>query len=180
MIIFNFVFSHLPTTVLTFGSNLIGTEQWVFGYATEEKIQMTLFWVQETILSLVYLKYTQDASKAIDKDKNKKILMHTVYINIFILLLDLAALVFEYINLYDYQIMFKALLYAIKIKCEFAVLQILMKVMGQKKGSESSATDSQQSSRVVQSKQSATVHREPAVANTKAYKPTATDEMEEV
>ncbi|KAJ3164535.1 hypothetical protein HK101_000401, partial [Irineochytrium annulatum] len=129
-----------------------------------------------------------DASKAIDKDKNKKILMHTVYINIFILLLDLAALVFEYINLYDYQIMFKALLYAIKIKCEFAVLQILMKVMGPKTRGDTSDTDSARSANRVAAttaKMSGTVNASAMVmasAGKKAgdYKATPTDEIEVV
>ncbi|KAJ3191092.1 hypothetical protein HK101_008091 [Irineochytrium annulatum] len=130
MIIFNFLFSHLPTTLLTFGANLNSNSyDWVYGYSIEEKVQMTLFWVQETILSLVYLKYTNDAAKLLDKSSSKKLLSHTVYINILVLVLDLIALVFEYCNLYDYQIMFKAVLYAIKIKCEFAVLQILIKVL---------------------------------------------------
>ncbi|KAJ3200908.1 hypothetical protein HDU67_001728 [Dinochytrium kinnereticum] len=129
MIIFNFVFSHLPTTFLTFMANITKAPTWKRAYAIEEKIQMTLFWIQESILSSIYLFYTRRLSGSVKKAKNKTIIAHTVYLNIFVLFLDLVALVFEYLDLYDYQIMFKAFLYGIKIKSEFAILNILMDVL---------------------------------------------------
>ncbi|KAJ3146434.1 hypothetical protein HK101_002330, partial [Irineochytrium annulatum] len=76
------------------------------------------------ILSIVYLVYTNTKSKEYG-DVAKSMLSRTVWINVFVLLLDVTALVFEYIDLYDYQIMFKALLYAVKIKAEFWILEIL-------------------------------------------------------
>ncbi|KAJ3110951.1 hypothetical protein HDU96_006121 [Phlyctochytrium bullatum] len=62
--------------------------------------------------------------------KNRIIIVHTLYMNIFVLILDLVTLLFEYLDLYDYQIMFKAAIYSIKIKAEFAILNILMDVLG--------------------------------------------------
>jgi len=44
MICYNVVFSHFPTTVLTFGANVIGTPVWNNGYNTMEKIQVTFFY----------------------------------------------------------------------------------------------------------------------------------------
>ncbi|KAJ3286101.1 hypothetical protein HK104_009182 [Borealophlyctis nickersoniae] len=134
MIIFNFVFMHLPTTFLTFAANLSDPKtpeglKWTNSYAIMEKVQMTSFWLQETFLSVVYLYYTRRMSSGmstiLQSKKKKEVVFHTMYINVLVLLLDLAAVIVEYLNLYDYQIMFKALLYSLKIKLEFAILNIL-------------------------------------------------------
>ncbi|KAJ3195347.1 hypothetical protein HK101_000459 [Irineochytrium annulatum] len=96
------------------------------GYSIQEKIQMTLFCFQETALSLIYLKYIKASFSHVKHKGSTATLVHTMYINAFVLALDLIALGFEYSNLYNYQIMFKAMLYAMKVKAEFAVLEILM------------------------------------------------------
>ncbi|KAJ3118109.1 hypothetical protein HDU96_003877 [Phlyctochytrium bullatum] len=134
MIVFNYVFSHLPTTFLTFMANVKQTPEWKRAYAIEEKIQMTLFWIQESVLSVIYLIYTRKLSMRLKRVKNRAIIAHTLYMNMFVLLLDLATLLFEYLDLYDYQIMFKAAIYSIKIKSEFAILNILMDVLGHTRG----------------------------------------------
>jgi len=59
MIIYNVIFSHFPTTVLTFGSNIVDTPPWVNGYSIMEKLQMTMFCIQEVLLGSFYLHYTQ-------------------------------------------------------------------------------------------------------------------------
>lgn len=55
LIIYNVLFSHLPTTIFVFGSNLIGTKFWVDGYSFMEKLQLTMFFIQEVILAAVYI-----------------------------------------------------------------------------------------------------------------------------
>jgi hypothetical protein len=49
-IIYNVIFSHFPTTTMTFGANIIGTPFWVDGYDIIEKIQMTSFCIQVSLV----------------------------------------------------------------------------------------------------------------------------------
>ncbi|KAJ3235750.1 hypothetical protein HDU78_005040 [Chytriomyces hyalinus] len=120
-IIYNIVFSHFPTTVFTFGANIVGTEFWVHGYSIIEKIQMTMFCVQEIILGVVYLIYIQKKFGS----RLKSLVSHTIGANLFVLGLDILMLIIEYCNLYKYQIMLKVLVYSIKLKFEFYILTLL-------------------------------------------------------
>jgi uncharacterized membrane protein len=130
-IIYNVIFSHFPTTVLTFGANVVKTEEWVNGYAAMEKLQMTMFCIQEVLLGAMYLHYTRNMRL------NKKItalVRQTLYINIAVLCLDFSMLFIEYIGLYDYQIMLKVVVYSIKLKMEFLILNILVRSLRQNAG----------------------------------------------
>jgi hypothetical protein len=49
-IIYNVIFSHFPTTIFTFGANIIDTPFWVDGYDIIEKIQMTFFCIQVSLV----------------------------------------------------------------------------------------------------------------------------------
>ncbi|KAI8833169.1 hypothetical protein BJ741DRAFT_613065 [Chytriomyces cf. hyalinus JEL632] len=120
-IIYNVVFSHFPTTVFTFGANIVGSEFWVHGYSIIEKIQMTMFCVQEIILGVVYLIYIQKKFGS----RLKSLVSHTIGANIVVLVLDISMLIIEYCNLYKYQIMLKVLVYSIKLKFEFYILTLL-------------------------------------------------------
>ncbi|KAJ3231860.1 hypothetical protein HDU81_003473 [Chytriomyces hyalinus] len=120
-IIYNVVFSHFPTTVFTFGANIVGSEFWVHGYSIVEKIQMTMFCIQEIILGVVYLIYIQKKFGS----RLKSLVSHTIGANLVVLGLDISMLIIEYCNLYKYQIMLKVLVYSIKLKFEFYILTLL-------------------------------------------------------
>jgi len=124
MICYNVVFSHFPTTVLTFGANVIGTPVWNNGYNTMEKIQVTFFMIQEMILGLMYLHWTRKLTLS---KKTTQLVRQTMYINAFVLFLDLITTAIEYAGYYGYQIMFKAAVYSLKLKLEFYILNILTK-----------------------------------------------------
>lgn len=53
-------------------------------------------------------------------------MLHLIYVNILIILMDITLLCTEYANLYEIQITFKGTLYSIKLRLEFAVLNSLM------------------------------------------------------
>lgn len=127
-IIYNVIFSHFPTTVLTFGANIIGTYPWVFGYSVMEKIQMTFFSIQEIILGMMYLTYTKKMTLS---SKFTSLVRQTLYINVIVLCLDLSMLICEYVNLYDYQIMLKVVVYSVKLKLEFFILNLLSRSLQQ-------------------------------------------------
>ena len=125
-ICYNIVFSHFPTTTLTFGSNINGAV-WTYGYSIMEKIQMTFFSLQEIILSSLYLYYVQRMTLS---HKFTKLVKQTLVINVVVLFLDVSMLSVEYAaqpsnDLYNYQIMLKAVVYSIKLKLEFYILNVL-------------------------------------------------------
>lgn len=130
MICVNVFLLHVPTTVLTYGSNLTQTQpplhgmanHFSKGYQCMEKIQMTGFCVQEFIISGLYIWETVKLLR-LDPDKTKtKIMYHLVVINLIIICMDLGLLLIEYDNFYSFETMIKGVVYGIKLKLEFAVL----------------------------------------------------------
>jgi len=122
--IYNVIFSHFPTTVMTFGANVIGTYQWTYGYRVMEGIQMTFFCIQEANMGFMYLHWTR---KLTLNKKTTTLVRQTMYINMFVIFLDVLMLGLEYANDYNYQIMLKCVVYSIKLKLEFYILNILTK-----------------------------------------------------
>ncbi|KAJ3273793.1 hypothetical protein HDV01_003920 [Terramyces sp. JEL0728] len=126
MIIMNVILFHLPTTVFTFGSNLNGG-LWTEYYGIYESIQITAFFCQEVVLGCIYLKHITKTTNQLKRDKETKdyVIFHTVWINLFVFLLDILMISIEYMNFYEYQITLKAFLYSLKLKLEFSVLNQL-------------------------------------------------------
>ncbi|GFN10470.1 hypothetical protein AtubIFM56815_001295 [Aspergillus tubingensis] len=123
MIIVNAFLLHIPTSVLTYGSNLSSHPAiFISGYNIMEKIQMTGFCLQEFILSVLYIWETIRMLR-LDPDRGKrKIMYQLVAINLIIIALDLGLLVIEYRDLYILETMIKPVIYSVKLKLEFAVL----------------------------------------------------------
>ncbi|KAA8644722.1 hypothetical protein EYZ11_009729 [Aspergillus tanneri] len=123
MILVNAVILHIPTTVLTYGSNLASSHlAYRQGYNVMEKIQMTGFCIQEFVLSALYIWETTRMLR-LDPDRGKrKIMYQLVAINLIIIFMDVGLLVIEYRNLYIMETMIKGVVYSIKLKLEFAVL----------------------------------------------------------
>ncbi|OJJ70527.1 hypothetical protein ASPBRDRAFT_44720 [Aspergillus brasiliensis CBS 101740] len=123
MIIVDAFLLHIPTSVLTYGSNLSShPDIFISGYNIMEKIQMTGFCLQEFILSVLYIWETIRMLR-LDPDRGKrKIMYQLVAINLIIIGLDLGLLVIEYRDLYILETMIKGVIYSVKLKLEFAVL----------------------------------------------------------
>lgn len=123
MIIIDAIILHIPTTVLTFGSNsTTDTAQFVHGYNVMEKIQMTGFMVQEFIISGIYLWECVKFLRTDSQKKTRKTLYELFCINLIIIVMDLSLLGLEYANLYILEIVIKGMVYSIKLKLEFAIL----------------------------------------------------------
>ncbi|RHZ65896.1 hypothetical protein CDV55_106376 [Aspergillus turcosus] len=125
LILVDAVIFHIPTTVLTYGSNIAGPDTrsvYIRGYKVMEKIQMTGFCLQEFLISGLYIWETIRMLR-LDPDRGKrKIMYQLVAINLIIILMDLGLLVVEYMNKYIMETMIKGVIYSIKLKLEFAVL----------------------------------------------------------
>lgn len=153
MICINVVVLGFPTSVLTFGSNSNSLTNrtlghFVEGYNVMEKIQMVGFFLQELILSLIYIKETlrilklsksaQGDMMSISDDTEmrepiaRKVMYQLLVINTIIIAMDVALLAVEFANLYLIETTLKGVVYSIKLKLEFAVLGKLVQIVRSK------------------------------------------------
>ncbi|KGO76582.1 hypothetical protein PITC_088610 [Penicillium italicum] len=125
MIVINAIILHLPTTALTYGTNMANDAtlgRWTKGYNVMEKIQMTGFCLQEFIISGLYIWETVRMLRLNPDCTKRKIQYQLLAINFIIIILDLGLLVAEYLDFYIMETMLKGVVYSIKLKLEFAVL----------------------------------------------------------
>lgn len=125
MIILCALVFHIPTTILTYaarGPAAGGTFQSVHGYEVYEKIQMTGFCAQEFFISGVYLRETIKLMGPSGNKKSKKLMQHLILINVLIIIMDLALLGIEYVDLYTLETTIKGMVYSVKLRLEYAVL----------------------------------------------------------
>ncbi|KAJ9605188.1 hypothetical protein H2200_010578 [Cladophialophora chaetospira] len=150
MIIVDAVLLHGVTTVVVFGSYYASPpakEPFSRAYTYVEKIQMTVFCIQEFIISGIYLWKTLDivktqaqtirtssnASEQTKTNRVTRVMTQLFIINIVIVAMDIALLVIEYKDLHIPEVAFKGLCYSVKLKLEFAVLSKLVEVAGIKR-----------------------------------------------
>jgi Na+-translocating ferredoxin:NAD+ oxidoreductase RnfA subunit len=146
MIIVNGTLLHSITTVLTFGSNSNSLtsktlQRFVNGYSIMEKIQMVGFFLQELVLSAIYIReairllkmseVAHDDVQSFDDGTThahlrnssvRKTMYQLLAVNVIIIAMDLALLGVEFANLYLIETTLKGVVYSIKLKLEFAVL----------------------------------------------------------
>ncbi|KAI1172767.1 integral membrane protein [Nemania sp. FL0916] len=128
--------------------------------AVWDRLQTTVFFVQETILSAMYIwqtrKYLHDMSPLLDNmqsrasldsaatranktSKTRTLLQHLLYINLLIISLDIALLGVQYADLFYIQGAFKPAIYGVKLKLEFVILNRLIKSISRRAGVGSAA-----------------------------------------
>lgn len=131
MICVDAIILHIPTTVLTYGSNgNIETDTFVTGYNVMEKIQMCGFFIQEVILSALYIQAALRLLRNSMREDAAKFLWQLLGINVIIIVLDLGLLSVEAASLYLYETIFKGVIYSVKLKLEFAILGKLIHFVG--------------------------------------------------
>ncbi|KAK5703352.1 hypothetical protein LTR17_022179 [Elasticomyces elasticus] len=131
MIVIDVIIFHIPTTVLTFGSNgSVQTEIFATGYSVMEKIQMVGFFLQEVTLSSIYIVETIKLLRTSLQPRTRTVMKQLVFINAVIILMDLALLGLEGASLYILETLLKGVIYSIKLKLEFAILGKLVKFVG--------------------------------------------------
>ncbi|KAH6843795.1 hypothetical protein B0T12DRAFT_323134, partial [Alternaria alternata] len=119
----------VPTVTLNLRQYTKHPESYTRGYMVMEKIQMTLFTVQEIFISCVYLLETRKLMRVIFDGKARKWMWQLVVMNVLLLILDIALLTTEFLDLYMIQTTFKSLVYSFKLKIEFAVLSQIVRVI---------------------------------------------------
>ncbi|KAJ3547561.1 hypothetical protein NM208_g1451 [Fusarium decemcellulare] len=131
MIIVNALWLHLPVIVLVYGANSSNPKPFLTPYSIFEKIQLSVFFIQEIIISGLYVWETTKRLKlesSMGNNKTRHVLNHLIYVNILVILLDVSILGLEFANLYDIQTAWKPLVYSIKLKLEFSILNRLVEL----------------------------------------------------
>ncbi|KAJ5924578.1 hypothetical protein N7466_008765 [Penicillium verhagenii] len=131
MIIIDAIVLHIPTTVLTYGSNFAKPAVWVQAYKIMERIELTGFSLQEFIISGLYIyKAIQilrmSPPSTTGHNPNRKIMYQLLAINALIIVMDVILLVLQYMNFFVVQTTLKSAVYSIKLKLEFGVLSRLV------------------------------------------------------
>lgn len=119
---------HPPTTVMTFATSKATNPnyaQFVLAFSYIEKIQMTIFCLQEFFISSIYVFETLRLLKPAYNGKSRAVMLHLVYVNVFIVMMDIILLGVEYASLYTVEVCLKPFIYSIKLKLEFVVLNQL-------------------------------------------------------
>jgi len=132
LIVTSLVFIAIPTITLNVGVTYVPhNASWVSGFEAIERIQVTWFAVQESLIASIYIYDTIGMMRlSPEGDKRRtKILYELLAVNISAIIMDLSLVILEYLGLYFTQIIFKATVYSIKLKLEFAVLGMLVSIV---------------------------------------------------
>lgn len=132
MIIINWFISNVPTSVFVFGSSSANPGPYLKPYDIWERVQLSLYFVQELIISGVYIyevRHILQDKTLVEAEARKKsvgsifsvqglgrrwkttasrlVLKHLILINLLIVVLDVSLLVAEYIGHYEIQVVYK-------------------------------------------------------------------------
>ena len=129
MIIINAIWLDIPIIILVYGSNSSNPGPFLGPYSIFEKVQLTVFFIQETIISAIYVWEASKLfklEKSIGNGRTRRVMNHLIGVNIIIILLDITILILEYTNKYNIQTAWKPFVYSVKLKMEFSVLNRLV------------------------------------------------------
>ncbi|KAF2730247.1 hypothetical protein EJ04DRAFT_400110, partial [Polyplosphaeria fusca] len=128
MIIFDGICLHTPVVVFEFG--LISKHHSTFMYPMEimERIQQTIFTLQETIISGLYMFYTVRFLNDGYASHTRKVIRMLVCVQALVILFDGGLTAFDYKNMFTLKCTLHPFVYALKLKLEFIVLNQLLSI----------------------------------------------------
>jgi hypothetical protein len=131
MILFDLLVIQVGATTLYAGSQTSNAAKYLPIYKVWERFQVTAFFIQECIISGLYIWRTYALikhSSAFRGTGPRRILNHLVLVNFLVIALDITIVTCQYAGLYDVQTSWKTLAYSIKLKFEFYILNRLVEL----------------------------------------------------
>ncbi|KAF4552939.1 Hypothetical protein D9617_8g049520 [Elsinoe fawcettii] len=132
-IMINTVCMYIPTTALDIGSNVVhpGDQVYINGYSIMERIQMTMFTVQEFLISGIYLieAYRYLKVAYVGDKRSRNVMYELLAVNVTIIILDIALLSVAHRDLFQIEVTLKGLVYSVKLKLELGVLSRLVRIV---------------------------------------------------
>ncbi|KAJ4388856.1 hypothetical protein N0V93_006317 [Gnomoniopsis smithogilvyi] len=142
MIMVDALICHPPTLALFALVQSDNPQPYVAAYSVYEKFQLLVFFIQEVIISIIYIMESARFLRARASINRMPIIdmkaMHVdgrtvmrwlIAVNVLVVFLDLSILGFEFSGFYDLQTSWKCLVYSIKLKLEFGILNKLIAVV---------------------------------------------------
>ncbi|KXJ84732.1 hypothetical protein Micbo1qcDRAFT_169997, partial [Microdochium bolleyi] len=129
MIVFNFVVLHIPVSILFLASNSGNPEPFFGAFDVYEKIQLAGFFLQESVISGLYVWEAATGFKpilAVKATTGRRMLRHLVILFVLTVLLDASLLATQYSGNFQIQTTYKPVVYSIKLKIEFVILNELI------------------------------------------------------
>ncbi|TID20867.1 hypothetical protein E6O75_ATG05632 [Venturia nashicola] len=130
MIITNGIICHTPVVVFEFGLMSKQHSTYYLPMQITERIQQTIFTIQETVLSSLYIYHTFRFLSAGYTTHTRNVITLLLCVQITVVALDAMLTVFDYMDKFTLKCTIHPFVYSIKLKLEFIVLnhlQILVK-----------------------------------------------------
>lgn len=131
MIITNTILVHIPVILLMFGANSSPDNQWIQPYYIYQKVQVSVFFAQELIISAIYIKSCFsffDVQHSLYGDAVRRMRRHLLWVNLAVVLVDIPMLCLEYAGYCGVQMAYKGLVYSVKLKVECRILNQLVEM----------------------------------------------------
>ncbi|KAI9929642.1 hypothetical protein ASPWEDRAFT_532341 [Aspergillus wentii DTO 134E9] len=141
MIVTNVILLQIPTVILCYGANSSMSDTFSTPYSVYERIQVTIFFIQESIISAIYIYETcsflrsEGLMDATHRVACHRLMLHLIYMNVIVVALDVTILTLEFAGRYASQTAAKGLIYSIKLKLEFNILNRLVDLVHQSNNS---------------------------------------------
>ena len=126
MIVFDAIVLHIPTIIFTCGSNSASAAFWEPKFNIMERIQLLGFCLQEFAISTIYIVATVRLLGSIYHSMTRKVMAQLLAVNGICIGMDVVLIGLEFTGNYVGEASVKPMIYAIKLKLEFAVLNQLM------------------------------------------------------
>ena len=126
IIIFDVFALHVPTIVMTVGSNSPNADFWVPKFNIMERIQLMGFCLQEFFISTLYIVATVRLLGSIYHSMTRRVMIQLLLVNGICIGMDVILIGLEFSGQYISEASIKPMIYAIKLKLEFTVLNQLM------------------------------------------------------
>jgi hypothetical protein len=131
LIIFDAIVVGIPDMTLAFLTNRPDADPFIVNFfSTYDKVQVGIFFVQELIISGLYIYETvRLLGPPGGQNPFGKLLRYTILVNVLVLVMDITLLGTEYSGYYEIQTTYKPAIYSIKLKMEFSILNRLTKIV---------------------------------------------------
>lgn len=129
MIIANVIWLGIPVIVLFYGVSSASPQPFDHPYSIFEKLQLLVFCIQELVISGLYVYETAKLlrlQRTVAISGARRVVGHLIAVNVFVVVLDISILCLEFTDDYTMQTAWKAMVYSVKLKAEFSVLNRLV------------------------------------------------------
>jgi hypothetical protein len=126
MIIADAFLLHTPIIIFDFGISSPHPNIWIMPMKVMEKIQVTWFSVQETIISLLYIFNTRGFLRQTYSRQVHRVMRLLIFAQVLSILFDVVLITVDWNNMFTLKVTIHPFVYAVKLKMEFIVLNQLL------------------------------------------------------